>query len=88
MNNLSPMMPYNGFSAAADSLADGLNHIAKIGNLAAMKASSDRGLDSGSLYHEQQMAALQQQHGSENIPMRSLLFNGRKIASKDPPLFE
>lgn len=78
------MMPYNGFSAAADSLADGLNHIAKIGNLAAMKASSDRGLDSGSLYHDQQMAA---QHGSENIPMRSL-FNGRKIASKDPPLFE
>lgn len=86
MNNLSPMMPYNGFSAAADSLADGLNHIAKIGNLAAMKASSDRGLDTGTLYHEQHMASLQQ-HGSENIPMRSL-FNGRKIASKDPPLFE
>uniref|UniRef100_A0A336M534 Voltage-dependent L-type calcium channel subunit alpha n=1 Tax=Culicoides sonorensis TaxID=179676 RepID=A0A336M534_CULSO len=85
MNNLSPMMPYNGFSAAADSLADGLNHIAKIGNLVAMKASSDRGLDSGSLYHEQQMAM--QHHGSENIPMRSL-FNGRKIASKDPPLFD
>uniref|UniRef100_A0A336MGI3 Voltage-dependent L-type calcium channel subunit alpha n=1 Tax=Culicoides sonorensis TaxID=179676 RepID=A0A336MGI3_CULSO len=85
MNNLSPMMPYNSFSAAADSLADGLNHIAKIGNLAAMKASSDRGLDFGSLYHEQQMAM--QHHGSENIPMRSL-FNGRKIASKDPPLFD
>ncbi|XP_063698598.1 muscle calcium channel subunit alpha-1 [Culicoides brevitarsis] len=81
-NNLSPMMPYNGFSAAADSLADGLNHIAKIGNLAALKASSDRGLDTGSLYLEQQS-----QHGSENIPMRSL-FNGRKIASKDPPLFD
>lgn len=72
LNNLSPI-PYNGLSS--DSLADGLNHIAKSVSQA-IKASSDRGLDGGSLYDQ------------ENIPMRPLLFNGRKISSTNPPLYE